>query len=125
MHASIEKIRADYETVMDRIKTIHIKAFPGLPEPLFLISNTYPGVWLEHAYDGIAWANLEPSYAAVARAQVKLFLDNQKEDGQLPCYVLDSSNRSAKNYGGLIGFGQIQECVSFTRLCLEASEPRP
>ena len=53
MHASIEKIRADYETVMNRIKTIHIKAFPGLPEPLFLISNTYPGVWLEHAYDGI------------------------------------------------------------------------
>ena len=121
MNASIEKIRADYETVMNRIKTIHIKPFPGLPEPLFLISNTYPGVWLEHAYDGIAWANLEPSYAAVARAQVKLFLDNQKEDGQLPCYVLDSSNPSAKNYGGLIGFGQIQECVSFTRLCLEAA----
>ena len=40
MNASIEKIRADYQTVMERIKTIHIKAFPGLPEPLFLISNT-------------------------------------------------------------------------------------
>ena len=122
MNAPIEKIRADYETVINRIRTIHIKPFPGLPEPLFLISNAYPGVWLEHAYDGIAWANLEPADAAVARAQVRLFLDNQKEDGQLPCYVLDSSNPSAKNYGGLIGFGQIQECVSFTRLCLEASQ---
>ena len=121
MHASIEKIRADYQTVMDRIRSIHIKPFPGLPEPLFLISNAYPGVWLEHVYDAIAWAELEPSMANVARAQVKLFLDNQKEDGQLPCYVLDSSNPSTKNYRHLFGYGQIQECVSFTRLCLEAS----
>lgn len=121
MKASIEKIRADYKTVMDRIVNVHIKPFPGLPEPLFLISNAYPGVWLEHAYDGIAWAELEPSMANVARAQVKLFLDNQKENGQLPCYVLDSSNPSTKNYGGLMGYNQIQECVSFTRLCLEAA----
>ncbi len=122
MKAAPEKIRTDYKTVMDRIKSVHIKPFPGLPEPLFLISNTYPGVWLEHAYDAIAWAEMEPSMANVARAQVKLFLDNQKEDGQLPCYVLDGSNPSTKNYGGLIGFGQIQECVSFTRLCLEAAQ---
>lgn len=122
MNASLDKIRADYRAVMDRILSLHIKPFPGLPEPLFLISNTYPGVWLEHVYDGIAWAQLEPSMASVARAQVKLFLDHQKEDGQLPCYVLDCSNPSARNYHNKIGFGQIQECVSFTRLCLEAAE---
>jgi len=118
--ASIEKIRADYQLVMERIRTIHIKTFPDQSEPVFLISNTYPGVWLEHVYDALAWAQLEPSMAHVARAQVRLFLDNQKEDGQLPCYVLDTSNPGFKNYRVKIGFGQIQECVSFTRLCLEA-----
>ncbi len=122
MHASLEKIRADYDTVMKRIRNIHIKCFPGHPEPLFLISNTYPGIWLEHVYDAIAWARMEPDMAYVARAQVKAFLDNQRADGQLPCYVLDSSNPSTKLYGGLMGFTQIQECVSFTKLCLEAYE---
>ncbi len=122
MPASLEKIRSDYQTVMERIRSVHIKPFPGLPEPLFLISNAYPGVWLEHAYDAIAWARLEPSMAQVARAQVKLFLDNQRPDGQFPCYVLDRSNPRTKAYGALIGFGQIQECVSFTRLCLEAAQ---
>lgn len=60
--------------------------------------------------------------AQVARAQVRLFLDNQKEDGQFPCFILDSSNPHIKGYGSLVGYGQIQECVSFTRLCLEASQ---
>ena len=53
------------------------------PGALFLISNTYPGVWLEHVYDAVCWARLEPSMAYVARSQVRLFLENQKEDGQL------------------------------------------
>ncbi len=121
MQASIEKIRADYDVVMERIRRVHIKRFPGHPEPVFLISDTYPGVWLEHAYDGVRWAELEPDMASVARAQVRLFLDNQKEDGQIPCYVLDSSNPHVAPYRHLIGYGQLQECVSFTRLCLEAS----
>lgn len=112
-------IMEKYQTVMDRIHSIHIKAFPGYPEPLFLISNAYPGVWLEHAYDAICWAQLEPSMAYVARAQIRLFLDNQKDDGQFPCYVLDESNPNTVNYGNRVGYGQIQECVSFTQLCLE------
>ena len=121
MNATLDKIRADYRTVMERIRTVHIKKFPGHPEPVFLISNAYPGVWLEHVYDAVCWANLEPDMAQVARAQVRLFLSGQKEDGQLPCYVLDASNPGVKGYGALVGYGQIQECVSFTRLCLEAS----
>lgn len=122
MQSSLEKIRADYELVMQRIRSIHIKCFPGYDKPVFLISNAYPGVWMEHVYDAIRWAELEPEMAAVAAAQVKLFLDAQKEDGQFPCYVLDSSNPSTKNYGNLVGYGQLQECVSFSRLCLEASK---
>jgi hypothetical protein len=115
------EILRQYEMVLNRIKNIHIKCFPGHPEPIFLISNAYPGVWLEHAYDAIAWADFCPEMAFVARAQVNLFLDNQKEDGQFPCYVLDESNPNTKNYRRLIGFGQLQECVSFTRLCYEAA----
>lgn len=115
-----QQIKTQYEIVWDRIKAYHIKRFPGHPDPLFLISNAYPGVWLEHVYDAFVWATLDPSTAYVVKGQVKLFLGNQKSDGQFPCYVLDSSNPSAKSYGKLIGFGQIQECVSFTALCLEA-----
>lgn len=116
---SREKILEKYKIVLDRIRTVHIKSFPGYPGPLFLISNAYPGVWLEHVYDAISWANFEPSMSYVARAQVELFLNNQKEDGQFPCYVLDKSNPNVVNYGRSIGYGQIQECVSFTSLCLE------
>lgn len=116
-----QEIKTQYEIVLDRIKTLHIKKFPGYPDPLFLISNAYPGVWLEHVYDAISWAQLDPDTAYVVRGQVKLFLDNQKDDGQFPCFVLDSSNPGTKAYGRLIGYGQIQECVSFTALCLEAA----
>ena len=77
-------IAEKYRAAMDWIRSAHVKPFPGHPEPLFLISNTYPGVWLEHVYDAVCWARLEPSMAYVARSQVRLFLENQKEDGQLP-----------------------------------------
>ncbi|MBQ3141502.1 MAG: hypothetical protein IJC25_06040, partial [Clostridia bacterium] len=115
------RILQQYELVLEHIKNVNIKSFPGHPEPLFLISDAYPGVWLEHAFDGVAWARLCPEMAYVARAEVNLFLDNQKEDGQFPCYVLDSSNPNTAGYGRLIGFGQLQECVSFARLCYEAA----
>ncbi len=111
-----------YHDVLDHIQNVNIKSFPGHPEPLFLISNTYPGVWLEHVYDSVLWAQLCPEMAYVARAAVELFLDNQKPDGQLPCFVLDESNPSVKGYGSLVGYGQLQECVAFARLCFEAAQ---
>ena len=115
------KIKEKYNTVLDRIRNVHIKTFPGHPDPIFLISNTYPGVWLEHVYDAVSWAMFDPSGIDIAWAQVNLFLDNQKEDGQLPCYVIDGSN-PAHFRDTLIGYSQIQECVSFTALCLEVYE---
>lgn len=117
-----DEIARQYRIVMERIRSVHIKAFPGHPEPVFLISDAYPGVWLEHVYDAVCWAKLEPSMSRVARAQVRLFLDKQKEDGQLPCFVLDVSNPNTANYGAPVGYGQIQECVSFAQLCLETCE---
>lgn len=121
MKASRQQILGQYELVLDRIQNVHIKSFPGYPEPLFLISDAYPGVWLEHVFDGIAWARLCPEMAYVARAEVNLFLDAQREDGQFPCYVLDASNPNSAGYHQKIGFGQLQECVSFARLCREAA----
>ena len=116
----ISLIQEKYDLVLDRIKNIHIKHFPGFPEPVFLISNTYPGVWLEHVYDAISWAMFDPAGVDVARAQVNLFLSNQKEDGQFPCYVIDESNPLEYFRESKIGYSQIQECVSFAALCLDA-----
>ncbi len=116
-----DRIREKYHAVLQRIRSVHLKCFPGCPDPLFLISDAYPGVWLEHVYDAIRWAELAPRDAQVAAAQVRLFLDRQKPDGQFPCYVLDMSNPNAAGYAASVGYGQIQECVSFTQLCLEAA----
>lgn len=115
------EVKRQYEMVLDRLRSVHIRKFPGYPDPLFLISDAYPGVWLEHVYDALSWAAFEPETAYVVKGQVKLFLDNQKDDGQFPCYVLDSSNVGVKAYGKMMGFGQLQECVSFAALCLEAA----
>jgi hypothetical protein len=120
MTATRERIKAKYEAALHRIRSFHVKGFPGHPDPVFLISDTYPGVWLEHVYDAISWARFDPSMAAVARSQTELFLDNRREDGQLPCLVLDSSNPNSRKNGSTMGFGQLQECVSFAGLCLQA-----
>ncbi len=117
-----EQVKVCYDAVLERIRTLHVKTFQGHPTPLFLISNAYPGVWLEHVYDAISYAHFDPAMAPLAQSQVELFLNNQKPDGQLPCFVLDGSNPNVKAYGRLIGYGQLQECVSFARLCLEAYE---
>lgn len=111
-------IREKYQAAVNRITGVHIKSFPGQIGPVFLISTAYPGVWLEHAYDAIAYANLFPEGKEIARNQTLLFLRNQKPNGRLPFNVLDASI-STKGYGEHVGYSQLQECVSFGRLCLE------
>ena len=74
------KIKQNYEAALDRIKTRHIGCFKGHEKPVFLISETYPGVWLEHAYDSVFFAKLDGSYLEIAKNTLELFLDNQKEN---------------------------------------------
>jgi len=118
---AIDVIRRDRDVVLERIRSYHLRPFPGVVGKVFLISDQYPGVWLEHVYDAIAWVDYDRGDPAVSRSQVDLFLGHQKPDGQLPCLVLDPV--LGKDWPiGPVGHGWLQECVSFTRLCLEASE---
>lgn len=115
----IIKIRQYYEIALDRIKNKHIGCFKGEKKPVFLISDTYPGVWLEHVYDSVFFAKMHNEYVEIAKNTLELFLDNQKDNGQLPCFVIDNNKAPTKNK---FGFSQTQECVSFTRLCYEYFE---
>ncbi len=100
-----------------RLDTVHIGCFEGMDKPLFLISEAYPGIWLEHVYDSVFLAMRDKSKLYLAENTVNLFIDNQKDDGQLPCFVLDTSR--ARIFGESVGYAQIQECVSFAKLCFE------
>lgn len=111
-----DKINRYYNLAMDTIQNRNIVCFKNHEKPVFLISETYPGVWLEHAYDSVMLAKLDSRYCYVAENTLNLFMDNQKNDGQLPCYVID---RNKNTYMDEYGYTQIQECVSFAGICLE------
>ena len=42
------QVRDIYREVIEHIETKNICCFSGREKPLFLISETYPGVWMEH-----------------------------------------------------------------------------
>ena len=105
-----------YNITNHRLDTEHVGCFEGMDKPLLLISTQYPGIWLEHVYDSVFYAMQDKSKLYLAENTVGLFISNQKENGQLPCFVLDKSK--AKGWGDPIGYSQIQECVSFAKLCL-------
>ena len=108
-----KKVREIVKAASDRIQNVHIGCFQGMDRPLFLISEAYPGLWLEHAYDSVFYAARKPEYLYLAENVMNLFMDYQKEDGQLPFCVMRT---------GAVRYSQIQECVAFFRLCLEVYE---
>lgn len=114
-----KKVHLICEEIENRLNKIHIDCFKGMDKPLFLISEAYPGIWLEHVYDSVFLATMDKTKLYLAENTVNLFIDNQKNDGQLPCFVLDGNRRKS---GALIGYSQIQECVSFARLGLMVYE---
>ena len=54
--ADKERIIKRYEEAVERIESFHIRAIGDNPAPVMLISTTYPGIWLEHAFDGVCYA---------------------------------------------------------------------
>ena len=119
MYNRKEKIGHICSEIEKRLYGVHIDCFEGMDKPLFLISEAYPGIWLEHVYDSVFLAKNDPSMLYLAENTVNLFIDYQKEDGQLPCLVYDAKRRK---FGDLVGYNQIQECVSFARLAFMVYE---
>lgn len=115
-----EKVKNIYKTVKERIENVHIGCFKDMDKPLFLISEQYPGLWLEHVYDSVMYAKLNRDKIFTAENAVNLFIDKQTEDGQIPFGVFDGNKRPGGETSA--GYAQIQECVSFYTLCLEVYE---
>lgn len=122
----MQQIQKNCSRIMARLKEKHIKEIFGGRGRVILASDTYPGVWLEHAYDGLALAAIDPAFSDVALGQLRLFFDNQRPDGQIPYCVLDYTPQNVESYHlqsptDCIRFKQIQECVSVIRLCNEVA----
>ncbi|MBQ3761791.1 MAG: hypothetical protein II875_07260 [Clostridia bacterium] len=126
MNATKEMIREKAELAQKRLSEFHLRRIANVDGDILLISTAYPGVWLEHAFDGLCYARLhadDPEKRLIAENQMRLFLNNQKPDGHIPYRVLDLS-LSNRNYAGAeeLGFRQLQECVSLGQLCLGTYE---
>ena len=122
IRATSAQIKEKTALALDRITSVHLRPIGNSPGNVFLISTAYPGVWMEHAFDALCWAQIMGTEEAkkVTEAQMLLFIINRQEDGHLPYKVIDLSiagpqwQKDTPN-----GYGQIQECVSFGRLCYE------
>ncbi len=120
----MNKIKENCKLILNLLQEKHIKSFENARNRVIIASDTYPGVWLEHAFDGPALASIDSSFSDVALGQVRLFLDNQLPSGQLPYCVLEYTPQNAASYNlksqdDCKRYKQIQECVSIIRLCSE------
>ncbi len=105
--------------IKERLENVHIGCFDGTDKPVILISEAYPGIWLEHVNDAVVYAMMDKTKIRLAENTIELFIAKQKEDGQLPCYILDKKRADReKGWTTLIGYSQVQECTSFARLSL-------
>lgn len=126
------------EEMLSDLRSQHIRSNSAHDGRLFFISTAYPGYWLEHLYDPIAWAKLFPEDTDIAISQSRLFLNHQRQDGMIPSYILDNDMintlpQAAKAYTGseqcppglTVYHRLIQECVSVGSLCLEICDMAP
>ena len=114
----IDKIKENCDIILERLKTKHIGCFKDHTRPVMLISETYPGIWMEHFFDSVCFAEIDPAYAYLAQSTVEFFIDYQKEDGQLPCYITDPAKPFPIKNDSAAGYAHIQECVSIGMLIL-------
>ena len=116
--AITDRVKSIHDDIIHHIETQNICCFSGRTEPLFLISEEYPGVWMEHIYDSVFYARLDPTKGELPKTTIRSFLALQKENGQLPYGIFDP----ARDRGRTAGYSQIQECLSFSSLCYETYE---
>ena len=62
------------DVIRSRLEKNHIMKFPGSKTPVLLISEQYPGLWLEHVYDSIIYATLDTSKLYLAESAIDLFI---------------------------------------------------
>lgn len=88
----------------------NIKTLAPYAHPVLIEGAVYPGIWMECApQEGLVYFDLagvlpyhtRTNLSEIARANHMAFFDLQKEDGQLPAYILNNK----------VGFGQIQMVV--------------
>ncbi len=96
------------QAIRERLENENIGYIPGVERPLLKISNRYQGLWLEHLYDSILYAQMDPEKLYLAENAVCEFIARQRENGQLPLAMTASG----------VGYSHIQECVSMGKLCL-------
>lgn len=116
--ADAAKVRMIYDEVLKHAKEKNIGCFKGMDKDIFLVSETYSGIWVEHIYDSIVYSDFDPYGLELAINAINLFIDKQTEEGQYPCYVWDGNKHPEVPEEKLSGYTQIQEVVSFARLCL-------
>ena len=113
-----KKVKEICRRLEEQIENKNICVFKGRQTPLFLISENYHGVWLEHVFDSVLYSEMYPGKGKpVALETIDLFMSLQSKEGQYPCYIWDG-NRSHLPEKKNVGWAQIQECVSFGKLCL-------
>lgn len=117
----ISSIQSICATIEQRLKDKHIGCFKDSDISLLLISTEYPGLWLEHVYDSVFYAKMYPSQLEIAKNTILVFIENQTPEGQYPCYYWDAAKIDCKE-DEILGYCQIQECVSFASLCCEVCE---
>ena len=111
------KVKEICSEIMSHIDEKHIFCFPTMDKPMFLISSQYPGVWMEHIYDAVFFAQLEPQRAEIAKTTIDAFISRQRDDGQLPFGVFAKGMTLPLSDNG--HYSQIQECLSYAALCLD------
>lgn len=109
-----EKAKISREKILTDIYENHLTELREGKGKIFKISGQYNGVWLEHAYDGVAWADYDKSQKEISLNHVLTFLDGQKENGHIPYCFTEHAGVNGK-YG--YGYSQLQECVSFAKCC--------
>ena len=107
------KAKERYKIAEQTLFSHNVKKLPDFDGEVVKISDCYPGIWLEHAYDPLVLATLYSDFSEVPKNQARIFFKHQRDDGQLPAFF---------HYGTgslTIGYSQIQECVSFGKICFE------